>query len=198
MQFLAAAASTPTSQSAQTQPFHDAMLASCGGNTVSQCHLASESSDGQVSRASFVAASDFFNAPLPAAGIQGLIAAVNLQQAQGYIAVIMDLMGGAIGRVAPDATAFVHRGALFSAQYYIEGPVGVSPDQVTAARSAVSAMRGAMAAWSSGEAYQNYLDPALANWQAAYYGANYARLVQVKARVDPTQVFNPAQGIPPK
>ena len=107
----------------------------------------------------------------------------------------MDLMGGAIGRVAPDATAFVHRDALFSAQYYLEG-VGTTQAQVASARGVVSGMRGAMASWSSGEAYQNYLDPNLSNWQQAYYGGNYARLVQVKAAYDPHQVFDPAQGIP--
>ena len=54
-----------------------------------------------------------------------------------------------------------------------------------------------MAPWSSGEAYQNYLDPQLADWPlAAYYGANYARLMQVKAAYDPTRVFKPGQGIP--
>ena len=53
-----------------------------------------------------------------------------------------------------------------------------------------------MAPWSSGEAYQNYLDPDISNWQQAYYGANYARLVQVKAAYDPRGVFEPAQGIP--
>ena len=197
-QFLAAAGATPTSQSMQTQSFHDAMLASCNGATVSQCHLASETSDGRVARASFVASSDFFNAPLPSAGIQALLGAVDAQQAASAIIVIMDLMGGAIARVAADATAFVHRNALFSAQYYISGPVGVAPAQVAQAQAIVSGARTAMSAWSSGEAYQNYLDPGLADWQAAYYGSNYARLVQVKAAYDPTQVFKPAQGIPPQ
>ena len=195
-QFLAAAGATPTSQSIQTQSFHDAMLASCNGETVSQCHLASETSDGQVGRASFVATSDFFNAALPDAGIQALLGAVDAQQSAGAIIVIMDLMGGAIARVAPDATAFVHRNALFSAQYYISGPVGVTPAQVAQAQGIVSGARAAMSTWSSGEAYQNYLDAGLANWQQAYYGANYARLVQVKAAYDPTQVFKPTQGIP--
>ncbi len=196
--FLAASGATPTSQSAQTQSFRDTMLASCGSRTVSQCHLASETSDGNVQRGAFVAASDFFDAELPSAGIQALLAAVLAQQAVAPLIVIMDLMGGAIARVAPDATAFVHRGAMFSAQYYMEGPVGTPDAQVQAARSIVTGMRAAMAAWSSGEAYQNYLDPQLANWQAAYYGANYARLVQVKAAYDPAQVFKPAQGIPPQ
>jgi FAD/FMN-containing dehydrogenase len=197
-QFLAAAGVTPTSYSAQMQSFHDAMLASCNGETVSQCHLASETSDGEVARASFVASSDFFNTALPSAGIQALLGAINAQEtAEVAVVVIMDLMGGAINRVAPDATAFVHRGAIFSAQYYISGPVGVSTQQVAQAQGVVSGLRTTMSTWSSGEAYQNYLDPGLANWQQAYYGANYARLVQVKAAYEPTQVCKMAQGIPP-
>jgi len=197
-QFLAAAGVTPTSYSVQVQSFHDAILASCSGETISQCHLASETSDGEVARASFVASSDFFDTALPSAGIQALLAAVDAQQGSGEVIVIMDLMGGAINRVAPDATAFVHRDAIFSAQYYISGPVGLAPAQVAAAQAIVSGLRATMSTWSSGEAYQNYLDPSLANWQQAYYGANYARLVQVKAAYDPTQVFNLAQGIPPQ
>ena len=187
--FLAAAGVAPTSQGAQTQSFHATMLASCYGKTVSQCHLASESPDGQVSRGSFVASSDFFNAALPAAGIQALLGQVSAAVGVTPLLVIMDLMGGAIADVAPDATAFVHRNALFSAQYYVSG------GDAAAGRRAASGARAAMSAWSSGEAYQNYLDPTLADWPSAYYGANYARLVQVKAAVDPTRVFRPAQGI---
>jgi FAD/FMN-containing dehydrogenase len=196
-QFLAAAGAAPTSQTIQLESFRDAMLASCYAMTVSQCHLGSETSDGLVSRTAFAATSDFFDAALPTAGIQALLAAVSAQQGTGLL-VIMDLMGGAIARVAPDATAFVHRNALFSAQYYIQSGLGVPDSVVANARGVVSGMRAAMSAWSSGEAYQNYLDPNLANWQSAYYGANYARLVQVKAAYDPTQMFKPAQGIPPQ
>jgi hypothetical protein len=171
--FLAATGATPTSQSVQSESFRDAMLSSCGSRTVSQCHLPSETSDGSISRSAFVATSDFFDAPLSAAGIQAMLGAVDAHQSTVYITVIMDLMGGAIARVAPDATAFVHRDALFSAQYYMSG-VPVAPDAVSAARGVVSGMRAAMAGYSSGEAYQNYLDPALADWQQASWGATAA------------------------
>ncbi len=196
-QFLAAAGATPLSQSSVSKTFRAAMLAGCGSRSISQCHLAGETPDGSVGRVSFVASSDFFNATLPSAGIQALLDQVQSLQA-GSVVVIMDLMGGAIGRVAPEATAFVHRDAVFSAQYYISSSSNLSGDQVSQAQGAVSGLRTTMAPWSSGEAYQNYLDPGLANWQQAYYGANYARLRQVKTAYDPMQVFKPAQGVEPQ
>jgi hypothetical protein len=57
-------------------------------------------------------------------------------------------------------------------------------------------MRATMAAWSSGRAYVNYMDPLITD-STAYYGANYARLVQVKAKYDPKRVFDLPQGIAP-
>ena len=196
-QLLAAAGATPTAQGNVSRTFHAAMLASCGSRSISQCHLASETPDGSVNRAAFVASSDFFDTALPSGGIQAMLTQMESLQAGGNVLVIMDLMGGTIARVAPDATAFVHRGAVFSAQYYIASASAVSPAQVSQAQDIVSGLRTTMAPWSSGEAYQNYLDPRLANWQQAYYGGNYARLRQVKTTYDPTQVFRPAQGIEP-
>lgn len=37
--------------------------------------------------------------------------------------------------------------------------------------------------------YMNEGDPGEPNWQQAFYGANYARLLEIKRKWDPTGVF---------
>jgi FAD/FMN-containing dehydrogenase len=102
----------------------------------------------------------------------------------GAGSILLDSYGGALNRPRPDATAFVHRDALFSAQYLSYG-------SLEWLRSAYAAMRP----YTSGFAYQNYIDPELANWRHAYYGTNLARLQQLKHRYDPDRFFRFPQAI---
>ena len=188
--FLAATNATPISPTVTVKSYSDTMLAQCGSWTASQCHFTGETPDAQITPVSFVASSDFFDDPIPAAGLATLLQLLEKQNLAGsYGYVILDLMQGAIGTVAPDATAFVHRKALFSAEYwlYVVNPT----DPLTWAND----VRNAMQPWSTGEAYVNYMDPLIKDWSAAYYGANYARLQLVKTKYDPKNVFRSPQGV---
>jgi FAD/FMN-containing dehydrogenase len=48
----------------------------------------------------------------------------------------------------------------------------------------------------SGACYVNYCDTDIADFAIAYWGANLARLRQVKAQYDPTNLFRHAQSVP--
>ena len=59
-------------------------------------------------------------------------------------------------------------------------------------RSLYAAMRPHV----SGAAYLNYCDLDLPDATTAYWGSNLARLKQVKAAVDPDNLFRHAQSVP--
>jgi FAD/FMN-containing dehydrogenase len=46
--------------------------------------------------------------------------------------------------------------------------------------------------------FQNFADPDLEHWAAAYYGRNYQRLTRVKATYDPANLFRFQQSLPPR
>jgi FAD/FMN-containing dehydrogenase len=137
-------------------------------------------------RAAFAAKSDYVNTPLPSAANAALVNAVAARQSTGRGAIFLDAYGGAINRVPKGATAFVHRDALFSIQYTAQNGGAAWLAQVYAQ----------LRPYASGLAYQNYIDPQLASWQHAYYGANLARLRHIKRAVDPHGFFRFAQSIP--
>jgi FAD/FMN-containing dehydrogenase len=170
--------------------------AGCLHGSLAACHTRGTRPGGMLDRARFAAKSDYVASPLDAAGRRALVRAVERRQAApagGSGALILDAYGGAINRVAADATAFVHRDELFCVQELAYFPA-------SGTRSALRWLgdtHAALAPHASGHAYQNYTDPDLAGWRHAYYGGNYARLTQVKRRYDPTNRFRFAQSIPP-
>ena len=56
-------------------------------------------------------------------------------------------------------------------------------------------LRELMQPWSSGRAYLNYPDAAIAQPLPAYFGANLPRLQQIKQAQDPQGVFKTLQGL---
>lgn len=105
--------------------------------------------------------------------------------------------GGAVNRVAADATAFVHRDSAWLFSMGMDWGAGdqASGAVMGAAHRWQDGFYAEMRALCGGAAYQNFPDPSLADWRQAYYGANLARLEKVKAAVDPHAVFRHAQAI---
>jgi FAD/FMN-containing dehydrogenase len=198
----AAAGSHPSSPFMETTSWLHAMLveAGCASLTVSQCHLPTQNPAGKLARASEYAKSDFFTKPLSSHGIGTLLAGVESFQRAGGArgasgGIAFDALGGAVNRVAPGATAFVHRNALFQAQYTTTWPAGSAAAAVARQHAWQQSFWQSMRPYASGQAYQNYIDPALTTWRQAYYGANYTRLTQVKAKYDPDRVFSFPQAV---
>jgi FAD/FMN-containing dehydrogenase len=109
--------------------------------------------------------------------------------------VVLEHLGGAVARVAPDATAVAYREAPYNML-----TVGIWDDPAADAAH----IRWARELWermqpfSAGGAYINYMgDEGEARVRTAYSPATYARLVDVKNTYDPTNMFRLNQNIKP-
>jgi FAD/FMN-containing dehydrogenase len=200
-QLTATIPTAPTVNFVATESYEATMMleSGCAALSVEACHVAAETPGGTLPRDAFVAGSDFFTTPIPSAGINALVAAVEQRQSDprlGSGGASLDILGGAVDHLAADATAWVHRGALFNAQYTASW--GETPGNGPLARNqhSLASIHGTLRPYASGQAYQNYADDSLPNPQQAYYGANLPRLIEVRRTYDPTGVFTQPQGVP--
>jgi hypothetical protein len=164
-------------------------------STDAQCHLPGStpgrSPQGRLGRETYAARSDFFDRSLSPAGIQTVLRQIaSVRGGAGSIA--FTALGGAVNRVSPTATAFVHRRSRMLAQYLVSWGAGASG---TTAQSWLTSAHDAMKPYASGAAYQNYTDPTLRDWKTAYYGDAVTRLGKVKKQYDPDRFFSYAQGL---
>ena len=203
------AVGTPAAVTKTPQTWTEAFnaYAGCASKTLEQCHPTYWNPPGQLPQNTWKAKSLYFGEPLPADGIAALVAWIDARQADplqpttapqfGTGGIGFDSYGGAINRVAPDATAFVHRDSLFHGQflaYWYDGaPAGLVDDNL----AWIAGFFDAMTPYGNGESYQNYIDPDLPDWLHAYYGSNLPRLQEIKRAYDPEDVFRFAQSIPP-
>ena len=106
------------------------------------------------------------------------------------------LMGGAVARVAPDATAYVHRAAPLLSTVELNWHAEDSAATVAENEAWLDEFHEALREFTSDGCYQNFIDDAQRDHLHAYYGANLPRLVAVKRMVDPGNVFRYRQSIP--
>ncbi|MEV7449046.1 FAD-binding oxidoreductase [Streptomyces nigra] len=171
------------------------LYAGCSSFSDEQCHLPGDtpgrSPQGALGRETYAARSDFFDRSLSAAGIRTLMRQMeSVRGGSGSIA--LTALGGAVNRVSPTATAFVHRRSRMLAQYIGSWRAGTSG---TAVQSWLSSAHEAMRPYASGAAYQNYTDASLKNWRTAYYGDAATRLTKLKRQYDPEGFFTYPQAL---
>jgi FAD/FMN-containing dehydrogenase len=128
--------------------------------------------------------SELFARQLPASAIDALLHELTTGPAPGRRELSFTALGGAYDRVAPDATAFAHRGERFLLHHACDdGTPWVDRSWAVAH------------AHGSGRVYPNFPDPRLEGWAEAYHGENLARLVAVKRAYDPDRLFRFPQAI---
>lgn len=197
---VSAVPTAPTTRSVNDDSFEATMMleAGCSDRTVAACHISGETPGGTLQRGAFVAGSAYFNDLIPSDGINAVVAAVQAHAADPSLSsggVSFDILGGAIDRVGPGATAYAHRGALFNAQYSAGWP-GNSNRPAARNLKSLQTLKSALAPYASGGAYPNYADGSLPDAPKAYWGDNLPRLIDIRQRYDPHGLFTQPQGVP--
>ena len=107
----------------------------------------------------------------------------------------LDTLGGKINDVLPDSTAFPHRNNIVTYQF-----LSYFPEQCnkTAMIEWQDAFHGSMLNCSgmTEGAYRNYANLNLTYFNERYFRQNLYRLVDIKKRYDPHNLFNYSQSIP--
>jgi FAD/FMN-containing dehydrogenase len=103
-------------------------------------------------------------------------------------------VGGAMARVAPDATAWSNRGAHFVMNAHSRWREKADD---SAGIGWARKLFQSTAPFASGSVYVNFMPEDEADRVASAYGANYSRLAQIKRRYDPENQFRMNQNIPP-
>jgi FAD/FMN-containing dehydrogenase len=108
--------------------------------------------------------------------------------------IFIGCIAGAPNRVSADATAYYHRDAKFVMNVHGRWD-DVAHDEICIAWA--REFFQASTPYASAGAYVNFMTAEEGNRVAAAYGSNYDRLVQIKQRYDPENIFHLNQNIKP-
>ncbi len=111
-----------------------------------------------------------------------------------YSSVLIEQLGGAVSHVGKDATAFNHRASPYD---LVIMPMWSDPAESEKHIRWADELWRAMQPFSSGGVYVNYLGSEGEERIKAAYGTNYERLVTLKNKYDPMNLFRLNQNIKP-
>ena len=104
-------------------------------------------------------------------------------------------LGGAVSRVPADATAYTHRDAEFVMNVHGRW---ADPAKDQTCIGWARELFAAATPFATGGAYVNFLTQEEGDRVRAVYGSNYKRLVELKNKYDPTNLFSMNQNIRPQ
>ncbi|MEU8635433.1 FAD-binding oxidoreductase [Amycolatopsis sp. NPDC048633] len=152
----------------------------------------------ETAEGAFAVRTNIVTRPLPDEAIATMLSFVGRRPASGNPdggGAALFSWGGAINRVGATDTAFAHRNAMFLLSMDTSWAEDDEPAVVEANLRWLADLGDALSPYVSEGAFQNFIDPDLADWRTAYYGVNYPRLKEIKHQVDPDGVFTFSQSI---
>ncbi|KAE7996033.1 hypothetical protein FH972_000782 [Carpinus fangiana] len=160
----------------------------------------------------FKGKSDYVQEPIPELGLEGIWQRFSEKEGETGL-IVMTPYGGRMNEISESATPFPHRAGNIYKVYYA---VFWEEEETAASERYISWIRrlyGYMAPYVSKSpraAYVNYRDLDIGTngkgntsyrrasiWGSKYFKTNFDRLVQVKTLVDPANIFQNEQSIPP-
>ena len=105
----------------------------------------------------------------------------------------LDTLGGKINEIQPNSTAFPHRDSTFTYQFMSYYDYGCDESQM---KEWLKNFYHNMTEHMSNGSYRNYANPDLTNYNQRYFMENYEKLIGIKKKHDPNNVFKYSQSIP--
>ncbi|MGW1174765.1 FAD-binding oxidoreductase [Kitasatospora sp. NPDC002543] len=199
-EFVAATGAVPEVRDAAELPYDEVMFRvyGLGELTAEELHRVGGSEAAKVERIGFQRERHQYLArPLDGPALDRVLADFSADRHAEHTRYLWIIaLGGAADDLGPAETAYPHRGAPFIAGYCTLVPDAVPQPEAERAMTAwVDRGFEALAPQATGGAYVNFPDPALRDWQRAYYGDNYPRLLDAKAKYDPEDVFHHGRSV---
>lgn len=106
---------------------------------------------------------------------------------------LLDTLGGRINEIQPDSTAFPHRSNMVAYQFMSVFDYTCDESQM---KEWLKRFHNDMSQYMAKGSYCNYANPDLVDHNQHYFLGNYDKLVGIKKKYDPKNIFRHSQSIP--
>jgi hypothetical protein len=135
----------------------------------------------------------YFERPLEVKDYQNILNYYQRTAPNKYTIVAFECYGGVINKVAPDAMAFIHRNVMYDC--FADAFFDAETNDQEKNKLWLEGFFNFLREYTNGHSYQNYPNRLQEDFRWAYWGDQYEKLVNIKAKYDPTNFFYYQQSI---